>query len=422
MGDRAGFLAGLGDTLSELCAYYLVGGLFIMARRGWGLHLGWLLLWGGVCAAVFALVMQKPRTVPVLTALTGALFLGGMALFILASRTTVGFGYGLVLAVGAGMAAGLPLHFCLHRPGIYGHLTHLDVLICVLLVLLVCQKPMELDGATVGLTAAVLFLDAASAVGLRMTGAGGEDGGDVAKASLVALGGAAGVAALTGLLTAVFSRSGSVTGAVFHAVGRFFAAIGRGIEGFFQWLAQLLYRPEQYEAIPLEGELPSVAEAELQGGGMDLALDPVAVGVGIAVLVIAAAVVIAVLGRKRVLRRGTAEDPVSAGHTVRRRVERPSLWRRLMEALRFRWTVFRHRNTPAGLLMRLERRGRRRKTPRQTGETMRAFIRRMDPSGGLEPLADALDREYYGGQGRAMPPRECRALGRTIRRLPAAGK
>ena len=53
---------------------------------------------------------------------------------------------------------------------------------------------------------------------------------------------------------------------------------------------------------------------------------------------------------------------------------------------------------------------------RETGESMRAFITRMDASGGLDELSDALDREYYGGGTGALSARRCRELRRYMRK------
>ena len=88
-----------------------------------------------------------------------------------------------------------------------------------------------------------------------------------------------------------------------------------------------------------------------------------------------------------------------------------------MQALRFRCTVFKNRDTPGGLLVLLERQGKKRRAPRETGESMRSFIRRMDGSGGLDELSDALDREYYGGETGAMTAKRCRELRKYMRRL-----
>lgn len=414
MRDRAGFLAVCADSLTEMCLYYAAG-LLIMGS-GWGVHLFWLLLWAAVCALVFAFFLKKPRPFPALAALTAVLIAAGFGLFALASVTPLGFGYGFVLVVGAGMAVGLPLHFTLHRPKVLAHLTQLDVLIGALLLFLLTKDALGIDTGTVALTTLVLFLDAAAAVGLRMSEGGGAESGSAFKASMVALASAVVLALLVGLLSLLFSRSGSVTGGLLHGIGAFFAAVGGGLERVIGRLAGLLARKDRFEALDPGAKIPSVAEAELSGGGIDLAVNTTAVGgVLCAVAVILAAAVVLLL-RKRRMASGAVELSADTEAGVRRTGGTAGVLRqRLRQAIVFRWTAFVNRDTPAGLLVLLERRGARARSPRGTGETLRAFLGRMDPAGGLAELADALDRQYYGG-GADMSRRRCREMRKYIRR------
>ena len=207
MTDRAGFFAGCADFLTEMCVYYAAAGILVMSGRGWGLHLFWLLLCAAAAAGVFALILRRPRSVPFLTAVTTGMFLASMGVFWLASATPMTFGYGFVLAIGAGMAAGLPLYYALHRPLIHKHLARLDVLIIVLAALMLVRQALGIDAGTVALMVLVLLMDAAAAVGLRMSDGALEDGGTAFKASMAALASAAILALLIGLLAAVFSRA-----------------------------------------------------------------------------------------------------------------------------------------------------------------------------------------------------------------------
>lgn len=416
MSDRVGFFAGLADTLTAMCVYYLAGGILILGD-GWGVHLFWLLLCAAACSLVFAVLLKKPRSTPVLTAVTAGLFLAVMAVLLLASETPLRFGYVLVLAVGGGMAAGVSLHACLHRPPVMRHLTHLDVLILVLLAVLLVREALAIDGATVALMTAVLLIDAAGAVGLRMSDgdSGSLEGRSAFRASMVALASAAGVALLIGLLTLLFSRSGALTDGVLRGIGGFFASLGGVLERFFRRLAALLHREERFEAIELE-ELPSTAGLEGTSGGTELSLNITALGIALAVLAIAAAAAVTLLLRKKRFSRGTKTVPAASDTGIRRTSVSGGLWRRLRADLAFRWRAFVRRDTPAGLLVRLERMGKRAHAPRQTGETMRAFIARMDASGGLDELSDALDREYYGGGKRTLSARRCRELRRYMRK------
>ncbi len=414
MSDRAGAFAGCADTFTYMCAYYVAAGILIMSRRGWGLHLFWLLLCAAACTLIFTLLLKKPRSVPFLTAVTGALFLAEMGVFWLASETPMRFGYGFVLAVGAGMAVGLPLQYALHRPLIHRHLALLDLLILVLLVLLLTREALGIDGATVALMTAVLLMDAASAVGLRMSDGG--DGTGAFRASMVALAAAAALALVIALLALLFSKSGGVTDSVLRGIGAFFSAVGRGIERFFGWLMSFVRVKEETAPLELE-EMPSLAGLSSEtiqggpqpGGGVITAV--------LAVLIAAAAVAAAVILRKKRVARAAAGNVSPSAHAVRRTGGTArAVWQRILARLRFAWTAFVRRHTPGGVLVILERRGRRARKPRGTGETMRQYIRRMDPAGGLDSLADALDRVYYGGETDAMSARQCRELIRYIRK------
>lgn len=416
MTDRAGFFAGCADILTEMCVYYAVAGILIMSGRGWGLHLFWLLLCAAACAGVFAFILKTPRSVPFLAGVTGGLFLAVMGIFWLASRTPMTFGYGFVLAVGAGMAVGLPLNYALHRPLIHKHLARLDVLIIVLAALMLIRQALGIDGGTVVLMVLVLFMDAAAAVGLRMSDGGAEDGKTAFKASMVALASAAGLALLIGLLTALFSKSGAATGTLLQGIGAFFSLIGRGFERFFRWLSSLVTVHDETAPLELE-DMPSLAAIESQpvSDGMDM--NAGAVGAVMAVILIAAAAAVLIIFRKKRISAGSGVAVSASEHAVRRTGGTArAIWQRILDDLRFRWTAFVHRDTPGGLLVTLENRGKRAQKPRQTGESMRQFICRMDKNGGLDALADALDREYYAGEKKTLSPQQCRELRRYIRK------
>lgn len=415
MRDKTGFFAGLADTLTAICIYYVVGGLLILSRARWGVHLVWLLAAAALWSLVFERFLRRPRSTAALTAVTGGMVAAGMALYILVSRTPLSFGYVFVLVIGAGMAAGLPLYHTLHRPPIHRHLTHLDVLIVALGIVLLARTALGIDGGTVWLMTAVLLMDAAGAVGLRMSD-GERDTGGAFRGTLVALGAAAAVALLIGLFTALFSRSGTVTGRVVGGIGSFFAAIGNGLERFFRYLTSFIHVRESYEAVDL-GDMPSVAalEHETVNDGFSVPAEAIGITAGIVVLVLAAAAVL--LWRKRRFARETGMTVSASRLDVRRTGGAAgAMWQRLRRALRFRRSAFVHRDTPGGLMVELERLGRRRHRPRGKGESMRHYIRRMDASGGLDPLADALDREFYGGRTDAMSARECRAMRKYMKK------
>ena len=418
MRDRAGIFASFADFLTLMCLYYAVAGVLILGD-GWGVPLLWLLVSALVCGAVFFPLLKKPRSTPLLVAVTGALMLASMGLYLAVSATPIRFGYVFVLAVGAGMAAGLPLYYALHRPKVHQHLTLLDVLIIALLFLLLTRDALGIGADAVALTTAVLFLDAAAAVGLRMSdGELSVDGGSAFKASMVALVSAAVLALVIVLFSLLFSRSGALTGSLLQGIGAFFAAIGGGIERFFRGLASLVRQDDQLDAIPLEGELPSLAESELENDTLSLSVNTTALGILLCALLLAAAVFVALRLRRRRFARSSGETVSASAAAVRRTGGTAGiLWQRLRERLRFRRIAFANRDTPAGLFVILERRGHRARTPRQTGETMREFITRTAPGGELDELSDALDIQFYGSGDCALDARRCRELRRTIRRL-----
>jgi hypothetical protein len=418
MKDRAGFFAGCADTLTYMSIYYVVAGILIYSQRGWGLHLVWLLLAAAVCSLVYALVLQRPRSVAFLTVFTGVVFAAVWGLYVLVSTTPPKFGYLFLLAVGAGMTVGLPLYYGLNRPLIQKHLTVLDILILALLGLLLCQEALNIDGGTVALMVIVLLLDAASAVGLRMTEGGIGDGRSAIRATGVALCASLVVFLVIFLFTALFSRSGALTGGILQVIASFFASIGSGIERFFRWISGLVAVEESYETVPLAGELPSTAAITGAEGGMNLSVNTTALGIGLCLCVIAVLVVLVlVAGKKKLSRETKATQPVSTAVVHRSGGTFALLWQMLKKALHFRWTAFVQRDTPAGLLVRLERLARRHHTPRQPGESMGDFIRRMDKTGGLDTLAEALNRQVYGGGDSGLTSQDCRALRTYMRKV-----
>lgn len=115
------------------------------------------------------------------------------------------------------------------------------------------------------------------------------------------------------------------------------------------------------------------------------------------------------------------------------RSEKRRLFRRLLRAVsarvRFLLLSVARRKTAAGVLLALERFGRRRRLPRLGGETIRAYIERLIRStdladGGTSPLfarlCDELDFRYYGRGSAGVPggglsPAELSRLRKRIR-------
>ena len=315
------------------------------------------------------------------------------------------------------MAAGIPLNYAINRPLMHKHLMRLDGLILALTGLLLCREVLDIDVGTVALVVAVLFMDAAAAVGLRMTEGGTGDTQNAFKAVLVALGGAVGLAALIGALVALFSRSGTVTGMVLRSIGAFFRSVGQAIESVFRWLASFVKVEDDYGQLHLEemGSIPEIDQTAIQS---ELSFDPAILGILLCVLLVAAVAALLVYLRKKTVVRGTKSVAAPSNTVIRRKGGAfATWWERLKAAIRFRCTAFIYRNTPGGVLVYAERRARKHRVPRQKGESMRQFLLRMDKSGGLAPLANALEQEYYGGLGRTMSARACREMRTYIRKV-----
>jgi len=100
---------------------------------------------------------------------------------------------------------------------------------------------------------------------------------------------------------------------------------------------------------------------------------------------------------------------------VRKRNAMGRFLRDRYRAFLFRLTALRYRNTPAGLLVRLERLAKRQGAPRAPGESPRAFLARMDKNGRLIPLSRALDESFYGGARTTLTAVQCRTLYKAYR-------
>ena len=95
-------------------------------------------------------------------------------------------------------------------------------------------------------------------------------------------------------------------------------------------------------------------------------------------------------------------------------------WSRLADRVRFQLTYLARRNTPAGVLVWLDRRLKRRSRGRRPGETCRAFLDRAAAelpgcAQELGELARCLDQLYFGGGAPAFSPARASALRRALR-------
>lgn len=415
MRDGNGFFAGLSCALSSLCVYWLIAAVLILGSRGWDIGLFWFLAAAAVSAGFFELFLKKARPVPLLAVVTGLLGAAFLAFFIVWTQVKLSFLHIFVMTVGAGMSVGMPLYGCLKRPSVHQQLTYLDVTILAFIVLLLCGEYLGIGSETNLLFVLVLLMDAAAAVGLRMRDGG--DGRSARKATLVALA-CAGLLALAVLgLVSLFSRSGGLTGSILGGLAAAFGAVGQVLTRFFTWLTGLFYRPETSETLILD---PSAVElGPIEGTAQrELVIPPWVTAVLLALVALAALFAVILFFRK-VKTAGGKAAAVSAATPAR--VSRVSgalkeRWQAFLKKLRFGWQALCRRNSPAGLLVWLERQGKKARKGRRPEETMRQFIERMAPDGRLSPLADALDMEYYGGKEGCLSPAQCRALRRLYRK------
>lgn len=420
MRDGNGVFAALSCSLSSMCVYWLIAAVLILGSRGWDLGLFWFLAATALSAAVFELFLKKARPLPLVAAVT--VLLGGayLAWFILWTQVKLSFLHIFVMAVGAGMAVGMPLYGCLKRPSVHQHLSYLDVTLLTFMVLLLCGEYLGIGAETNVLFVIVLLMDAAAAVGLRMRGGG--DRRSARMAVLSALGIAVVLAlAVTGLVS-LLSRSGGLTGSLLGALGAALQALGGALTRFLTWLSQLFYRPERFEAVELPDGMPALTGIE-GTAQRELVIPPAVTAVLLALVVLAAVFVVILFFRKIKTAGGSGAAAVTAPPA---RVSRVSgalkaRWAAFLKKLHFRWDALRYRNSAAGLLVWLERKARKSRKERRPGESMRDFIGRMAPDGCLSPLADALDMEYYRGSKASLTPGQCRALRKAFVRPKAKG-
>ena len=407
MRDKTGLLAALSDSLCCVCVWWIVASTMIMAGRGWVLGLGWPLLWTLLSAALFGRLLRKPRSFNAMVGLATAAACAALALFIYISGVRMTALHVFTLAVGAGMTSGLPMYYLVRRPTLHGHLTCLDALLLAFAWLLLMPSETGVAGL---LTAAVLVLTAAAAVGLRM---GSESGAEGAKAMLVALLSALVLALVVAALIALMSRSGALTGSVIAAVGGILRWLGGGLSALMERFAALFTPLDTDTGVaPIETMAPAIATEETEA----VASGETPAWLGAVLLVIVAVCAVLVALRLRRVRLTLDTETVEGGqavHTGHIRGAARRRWRALREAFIFRVTALTRRDSPPGLLVYFQRCAARKKQGRGDGETAREFLRRIAPDGALDTLADDLERRWYGGGGYTLTAAQCRTLRRN---------
>lgn len=392
------------------------------------LPLLWIALAAG-SAAVNLLLFRRGIPVPALAAVNGGLYALTLVLFFLLFPLVEGpFGYLMTITFPA-ISAGRAIYHAWHTPALQTQLTRIDItLACIAWSLLLAGAEHAMELLT-GSLAVLLVLHGVCAVALRVGDPEGEEDsaplvGAPVRGVLFSAGVVAALIALVlGLTRALGDSSRTAVSTFFQGVKTLFQAIWMALDAFFGWLFSLFPQTGGDTLPPVSAApLPSPA-ADPTGEGM-AGLLPFA-----AALIGAAAVVglIVLLLRLRKVSLRTGGRTVSRRRGAVTRARRAGLlgrrWRALLEELHFRLLALRYASTPAGLLVRLEAWGKRRKTPRGPGEPVRAYLLRLDPEGELLPLADALDARFYGPGGSTLSPAQCRALrARFLRKARAGGK
>lgn len=185
------------------------------------------------------------------------------------------------------------------------------------------------------------------------------------------------------------------------------------LDRFFRWLFSLFPAPET-------GSLNLPDPISAAGGPAGEAVQSSdAVLYVLAGLVLLAGVGAILWALRRGGSRTRSHPPVRRGRVVDRRSPRDTLamlWSRLADRVRFQLTYLARRNTPAGVLVWLDRRLKR----RRPGETCRAFLDRAAAelpgcAQELGELARCLDQLYFGGGAPAFSPARASELRRALR-------
>lgn len=189
------------------------------------------------------------------------------------------------------------------------------------------------------------------------------------------------------------------------------------LDRFFRWLFSLFPAPET-------GSLNLPDPISAAGGPAGEAVQSSdAVLYVLAGLVLLAGVGAILWALRRGGSRTRSHPPVRRGRVVDRRSPRDTLamlWSRLADRVRFQLTYLARRNTPAGVLVWLDRRLKRRRRGRRPGETCRAFLDRAAAelpgcAQELGELARCLDQLYFGGGAPAFSPARASELRRALR-------
>ena len=384
--------------------------------RSLGLHL-WILC-SLLCYAANLLFLRRPRSIPALAVFNAALWaLSLCALFLFTARLS-GWASVVLAVLFVLTSLARALHFSQNSARLSTHLIHVDMLALTLLWLaLAAQDVLLTHPSYLSLQLIVFLLCLLCAVALRV---GGDGSGRVLVGAPVA-GGLLSAGMLGGLIMIVFllirlfaDHSRTAVEHLIHGLTAGLSALWQGLLAVLTWFFSLFPDKGAEDADLLLPPVDSFPDGEVVID--EFKLDPRllwALG-GLAAAAVLALLLVALFHlrhSKLSLRKigGIAPAP------IRRRKLQSGLKKRLSalwHTLCFHVTAFRRRNTPAGVLVWLERRMKKAGMPRLSGETHRAFLLRISPE--LKPLAQTLDMQFFSTGKASISRIECRRL----RRLP----
>ena len=412
MRTKASYLALLGEclTLPALLWIFTIT-LFLKDAPEPFPEMVWTLLLASAAYLVYVLFLQKPRSIPAIAVVSTVLFGLQIVSYILLYRGEVTFGFVLAAILISAVTAYACLYYCMREPMVVKHLFFLDILVLGLVWMYLFISVIHVSIASQICSFAVILLNVGGLIALRMSEDGESEG--IGRAFALAAGSAGALAAVVFLLIRLFSRSGEVTGAFLDGIRRFFLMIWHAIEAFAEWLSSHFDPSEAAEAPEMAPMPGGIQETE---GIESVPINPVSIAVVIGVIIAVAAICIVICYRRNKAGISFGKVKMTGTDAVRRKKQKKSgRFAVILEKLIFLKNALLYRNTPKGVLVWLEKTARRRKIPRQAGESVREFIFRLSPQGELKSLADDLDAVFYGGRAPSLTAVDCKNIRKVFK-------
>jgi hypothetical protein len=377
------------------------------------------LLGGIICFLVNFFLLEQPRSLPILVGANAALF--GLLLFSLIYFAPLlsGFFNHLVVVVFAIITVSMAYYLAFKPLSLQKHLLYFDAYMMGMLWLFLAMAGGEMADTDLWAYLLLIVLNLVCNMVLRSveSNVGATLCGAPVRGALFAFGMVAGmVLVIFAIVRLLAAGASDMVASVWLGVKAALAAVWGAIERFMAWLASLIRVDQELPPLELEA-MPSMEGVE-ELPPADIPLTALYMAGAIAAAVILSGIVYLICRfRKKKLRievsragREAAPRRNRLAGGVKRRIAQ--FWAQL----RFRLAALRHRSTPPGLLVSLERWGKKHGMPRLAGETMREYLSRLSPDGALLPVADALDAMYFGGGANSLSKAACRQLRREFRK------